>query len=124
MTDVSSTKDADRANHKITSLRAELELLEKRRKKWQYAWVNEMLTDEDFTKRMNEENLKEEEIKKQLSSLQPINEKMSPNEMIEVLNNVRENWEHMDSLKKKMLLQMLVQRIDLDKVEIGRLLRV
>ncbi|MGM7722164.1 recombinase family protein [Metabacillus sp. Hm71] len=116
LTDVSSTKDADRANHKISSLRAELELLEKRRKKWQYAWVNEMLTDEDFTKRMNEENLKEEEIKKQLSSLHPINEKMSPNEMIEVLNNVRENWEHMDSLEKKMLLQMLVKRIDLDKI--------
>ncbi|MGM7722835.1 hypothetical protein [Metabacillus sp. Hm71] len=36
--------------------------------------------------------------------------------MIEVLNNVRENWEHMDSIEKKMLLQMLVKRIDLDKI--------
>ncbi|WP_269431608.1 zinc ribbon domain-containing protein [Bacillus sp. SA1-12] len=55
LNDVSSAKDENQTNHKITSLNAELELLEKRRKKWQYAWVNEMLTDEDFTKRMNEE---------------------------------------------------------------------
>ncbi|KKI88627.1 hypothetical protein WQ54_31035 [Bacillus sp. SA1-12] len=65
---------------------------------------------------MKKKNLKEEEIKKQLSSHHPVNEKMSPNELVEVLNNVRENWEHMDSLEKNMLLQMLVKRIDLDKI--------
>ncbi|XQY90688.1 recombinase family protein [Metabacillus sp. HB246100] len=116
LSDVSLHPKEDLTQQRIQSLNSDLELLNKRRKKWQYAWVNEMLSDEEFTQRINEENLKEEEIKKHLSSLQPINDKMSRDELTEVLNNVRENWEQMDSLEKKMLLQMIVKRMELDKV--------
>lgn len=50
-----------------------------------------MLTDKEFSERMSEENTKEEEIKKQFSPLQPTNEKISKDELIEVLHNIREN---------------------------------
>jgi len=60
-----------------------------------------MLTDEELSKRMREENSKEEEIKKQLSSLQPKNEKISKDELIEVLHNICENREHMDAIEKR-----------------------
>lgn len=116
LTHVSSKIEENHSTQKICDYEQDLELLNKRRKKWQYAWVNEMLTDEEFTERMNEENIKEEEIKKQLSSLQPSNERLNQGELIEVLNNVKENWNHMDSIEKKMLLQMIVKRMDLDKV--------
>jgi len=51
--DISSLEKETPAIQKINDLEQELELLNKRRKKWQYAWVNEMLTDEEFSERMS-----------------------------------------------------------------------
>jgi site-specific DNA recombinase len=42
----------------IEQIQKELAAIEKRRKKWQYAWVNEMITDVEFIERMKEEQKK------------------------------------------------------------------
>jgi site-specific DNA recombinase len=114
--DISNQEEVDDVQNKIDLFKKELDTIEARRKKWQYAWVNEMLNDDDFSKRMNEESRNEEEVKTQLSSLQPSNKILNRDELVEVLKDVRKNWEHMESLEKKMLLQMIVKKIIVDKV--------
>lgn len=109
--------DEDDSKERIKAIQNELKSIEKRRAKWQYAWVNEIISDDDFAQRMKEENEKEEELKKELEKIQPKQEKMLPiDKLKELAKNIRNNWEYMEPLEKKSLLQMIVKKLVIDKI--------
>lgn len=90
----------------------DMEKVEKRKKKWQYAWSNDMISDDDFRDRMKEERFLEEEIKEKLEVFQ-YDEVVIPhrNEIISVLKDIRKNWETLNDLERKNLIQMTVKQI-------------
>lgn len=94
----------------------ELKLIEKRRVKWQYAWANDTISDDDFKKRMKEENEKEEALKKELEQIQPKREKTSETDVKEVIRNIIVNWSFLEPVEKKTLLQMVVKKMLVDKI--------
>lgn len=101
----------------IQKIEKELEAIEKRRKKWQYAWVNEMISDDEFTERMNEERKKEELLKEQLKSLSPIQSNHMHNlDVLSILSDIRETWKNMNALEKKAYVGFIVKKIVVDKV--------
>lgn len=100
---------------RIERIQAELKAIEKRRAKWQYAWANDMISDDDFTLRMKEENEKEEALRKELENIKP-SEKATIGEIKEVIENLRLNWEHLEPTEKKLLLQTFVKEITFDKI--------
>jgi site-specific DNA recombinase len=114
--DLTQTNEIDESKEKQQSLKKELKEIDKRRKKWQYAWVNDMITDDDFSTRMDEEKQKEEDVNKQLSSLQPAGGKMNREDLSDILLDIKSNWYQLDSLEKKMLLQMFTKKIVVDRV--------
>ncbi|WP_341356588.1 hypothetical protein [Rossellomorea sp. y25] len=75
-----------------------------------------MISDEDFSVRMEEENSKEADVNKQLSSLQPAGEKMNTEDLSEILLDIKSNWYKLDALEKKKLLQMFTKKIVVDRV--------
>lgn len=94
----------------------ELKAIEKRRVKWQYAWANDTISDEDFSQRMKEENEKEEALKEELEQIQPKKEKTSETDVKEVIRNIIVNWSFLEPVEKKMLLQMVVKKLVVDKI--------
>ncbi|MGM0853110.1 MAG: recombinase family protein [Bacillota bacterium] len=114
--DVTYEDEIDDSQDRMNLLNKELNEIDKRKKKWQYAWVNEMISDEDFSIRMEEENTKEQDVNKQLSSLQPAGEKMNTEDLSEILLDIKTNWYQLDALEKKMLLQMFTKKIVVDRV--------
>lgn len=97
---------------KIKRLKKELEAINNRRKKWQYAWSNEMIEDEDFTTRMSEEKDKEESIIGQLDGLANHQDKVvTSKDAIEQLSGYIHQWDELDVPEKKQLLQILVKKI-------------
>ncbi|MFC7783307.1 recombinase family protein [Rossellomorea sp. GCM10028870] len=114
--DITHENEIDDSQDRMDLLNKELNEIDKRKKKWQYAWVNEMISDEDFSVRMEEENTKEEDVNKQLSSLQPAGEKMNTEDLSEILLDIKSNWYQLDALEKKMLLQMFTKKIVIDRV--------
>ncbi|MET3321019.1 UNVERIFIED_ORG: hypothetical protein ABIC97_004120 [Peribacillus simplex] len=48
--------------HNIESLQKEIDKIEGRKKKWQYAWSSYMISDDDFRSRMDEERNREIEV--------------------------------------------------------------
>lgn len=100
---------------RIKQLESELKEIESRRSKWQYAWVNEMINDVDFKKRMDEEKEKEKMILKELEDLKP---KESPaiDNIPELLANVKLNWDHMTKEEKKQFILLAVDRIVVDRI--------
>jgi site-specific DNA recombinase len=96
----------------IGTLKKELEKIEKRKKKWQYAWANELVSDEDFRDRMNEERELEEQIKKQLEAIEVPQEIQTDNmELYSILQDMERNWSKLSDLEKKSLVQMIVKQI-------------
>ncbi|GAA0490983.1 recombinase family protein [Salinibacillus aidingensis] len=109
-----SNKNIDIKDNSVEINRAkkDLEQVEKRKKKWQYAWANEMMTDADFEKRMREENQIEDEAKKILEHLELEEETtMDHDELKNVLKNFYSNWVELDDRKKKSLVQLVVKEI-------------
>lgn len=112
----------------VKELERQLEKIEKRKKKWQYAWTEDVMSYEDFKERMEEAKAEEIPIKKQLESLTVETEeedKISKGEIVEALKNIKENWSLLKTEGKKNLVNQIVKqihykRID-NKVEITRI---
>ncbi len=54
---------------KVKMLKKELSDIESRRSKWQYAWLNNLISDDDLKNRKHEEDSNEERVKQELSKL-------------------------------------------------------
>lgn len=112
--------DEGRNEGEIEHLQKELEKIEKRKRKWQYAWAEDIMTYEDFKKRMDEANKQEEEIKNQLEQFMTDNDDdevvFSKETIIAELKNIRKNWEHLEALEKKNLLDEIVQQVHAEHV--------
>ncbi|MET3292548.1 UNVERIFIED_CONTAM: hypothetical protein ABID98_005245 [Brevibacillus sp. OAP136] len=68
--------------------------IQKRKKKWQMAFANDVISMEDLRVRMQEENEREESIRAQLLSqvgVEKPTSKLSQQEVIEVANSIKEN---------------------------------
>jgi site-specific DNA recombinase len=90
-----------------------LEQIEKRKKKWQYAWANDVISDEDFNDRMNEERTLENTIRQQLESVElPEVVEVSMNEMARYLKEIEENWNVYEAIEKKNFVQTFVDFIN------------
>lgn len=101
---------------RIEWLQTELKAVEKRRTKWQYAWANDMISDEDFALRMKEEAEKEEALRKELENIRSVAKTINANELKEIIQNIRLNWDHLEPTEKKILLQTFIKEISFDKV--------
>lgn len=106
----------------IQQLENELKEIEKRRSKWQYAWVSGMFSkdeaknDIEFKKRMNEEDEKEKMIQKELNEL---NLKVSPadnHDYIELWTDLKLNWSTMDDETKKQFILIAIEKMVVDKI--------
>jgi site-specific DNA recombinase len=100
----------------IHEIAQELKEVEKRRSKWQYAWVNEMITDVDFQKRMNEENEKEKMLQKELNELTPKEAPSQDSNFMEYWAQLKEHWSTMEIEQKKQFILIAVRSITIDKI--------
>lgn len=108
----------DETEEQVSKLKIELKNIENRRKKWQYAWANDAINDDDFTSRMNEENTREESINEELESLQvqshtPIVDNQS---ITEALTDLSSNWHVMSVDERKSFMQMFFKEFTVDRV--------
>jgi len=114
-------KRNDQYEKQMNDLRSELNRIRNRREKWQYAWANELINDEEFTKRMAEEQERETEVKQKLNemNIKQSNQEFN-DEIITLLSNAIANWNLLSANEKKQLLQMTVDKIVVDKVDAKR----
>lgn len=100
----------------IIQIKNELKVIEKRRKKWQYAWANEHLKDEEFTELMQEESDREKILTEELYKLKPAeNKKLKNDELKEILTDMKLNWNNLNDEEKKMLMQIILKRIVVER---------
>nr|WP_302104908.1 recombinase family protein [Polycladomyces sp. WAk] len=94
---------------RIKQIEAELERIKKRRKKWQEAYANDVITLEELRERTQEDRKREEQLKAELESIpqtetQP---KISHDEFLEALKNLRYVWKHATRREQKEMIHSL-----------------
>ncbi|MGJ9381770.1 recombinase family protein [Salipaludibacillus sp. CF4.18] len=92
----------------------ELSEIEKRRSKWQYAWANEKISDEDFHQRSREELDREKKIKLELEALYLDSDK-STSISSEELKDISSSWGRLTQAEKKQFIQLSVKEIIINK---------
>lgn len=112
-----SSQISDEQHKKIKRLRNELKKIETRRKKWQYAWANDKISDEDFAKRMKEESDKEEVIKRDLADSENDSPTEINNDAINELSGYIDNWDTLTSTEKKQLVQITIKRMVIERTD-------
>lgn len=101
----------------IKEIESELKGIEKRRSKWQYAWVNEMITDIDFQKRMSEEKAKEKMLQKELEELTPKEAPSQDTNIMKLWTDLKLQWQHMENEAKKQFILIAIHSLTVDKTK-------
>lgn len=111
----------DDIENKIKNIQKELKDIEQRRSKWQYAWMNNLISDSDLKKRNKEEKRNESQLKIELEKIeQNSNADVKKDILGEMLENIEGNWNNLDLYEKKKLVEMSVSGISVDKIFKGR----
>ncbi len=98
----------------IKALNKQLDKIENRKKKWQYAWTEDIMTYDDFKKRMEEANKEESSIKEKLAVFEfkeVETELINKEEIIAGLKSIKENWILLKEIEKKNLVSSIVKEI-------------
>lgn len=102
---------------RIKEIEAELERLKKRKRKWQEAFANDVISLEELRERTQEDREREQQLKAELESI-PQTEapsKISREEFVEALKNIRYVWKRATRRERKEMLHGLFSRIVVDK---------
>ncbi|USK56527.1 recombinase family protein [Cytobacillus solani] len=104
----------EKSNIDVTELEKEIEKIDKRKKKWQYAWSDDAMSYEDFKKRTAEADKEIEAIKSQLAEVSTKEEEIFINHemVIEALMDIRKNWNQLEVMEKKSLVNSIISKLD------------
>lgn len=110
----STTKDLE---EKVKRIEKGLKDIDQRRSKWQYAWLNDLISDEDLKNRNEEEQQKETHLRNELESIQQhTSDDIKENMIATALTSLEENWNQLELHEKKKLVEMLVEEMKVDKL--------
>lgn len=103
--------------NRIAKVKRELSSIKERVKKWQYMFVEELVTAEDLRKRLDEEYQKESILTGELDSL--IHDEKETPEIQEQLFALADLWDNLEDGDKKEALNLLFEEIELNTDEIA-----
>lgn len=94
-----------------------LNKLEARKKKWQYAWSDDLISHEDFKKRMDEADESIIEVNILMKEYEEPEEEQgfTSEEITLALKGIEENWHVLSSLEKKNLIYNIVDELKIER---------
>ncbi|PED44857.1 recombinase family protein [Bacillus cereus] len=97
-------------------IKKQISKTERQREKFQKAWSNDLMTDEEFTDRMKETKKTLEELTEKLHALKPIeNTKIDCDVIKGIVDNIKNNWSFLPPADKKQFMNMFIESIKIDK---------
>lgn len=107
--------DTTEIQEQIKAINNELQRIQERKKRWQLAYADGVITLDDLRERTKEDRAREEELRRELEELENSLEKtFEPQTLVELLRDFRSNWEVAEPNEKKALIQVLVKSITVD----------
>lgn len=107
----------DPPSERIKEIQAEIERIKKRRRKWQEAFANDVITLEELRERTQEDREREALLKAELESIlqTAAPPRISRDELIEALKNLRYVWKRASRQERKEMIRGIFSRLVVDK---------
>lgn len=93
--------------------------VEGQRAKYQRAWANDLMTDEEFNDRMNETQSVLNEWREELKGIQSNYEHYDQEEIKGIVNNFNLNWKNITPEEKKEFLNRFIEKIEFKRIQRG-----
>jgi site-specific DNA recombinase len=106
--------------NEIENINEELKKIDKRKERWQYAWVNEMISDTDFGTRMKEEEKKEKMLLVELEAFREKDNHSVDISIPQIFKDITNSWEYLTVEEKKNFVQTFFKSITVDKISSKR----
>ncbi|BCU81901.1 hypothetical protein JIR001_16840 [Polycladomyces abyssicola] len=105
------------AKYRIKEIEAEIKRIKKRRRKWQEAFANDVITLEELRERTQEDREREELLKAELELIPQTAAppRISRDELIEALKNLRYVWKRASRQERKEMIRGIFSRLVVDK---------
>jgi site-specific DNA recombinase len=98
------------------SIMKQINRIKKQREKYQKAWANDLMNDEEFTERMGETKEGLKKLEEKLSQIQPAATNIVNQEHLEeLINNFNLNWLNLTPQEKHQFLNLFVKHIEFIK---------
>lgn len=102
-------------NTEQKQLLKQLDQIERKREKFQRAWANDKMTDEEFDKRMDETREIYEELKQKVSVIKAP-EPFDPEAIKEIVFTFNQNFSFLTHEEKRMFVSRFIRRIDFELI--------
>lgn len=111
--EVAAAKPEKETDNEEQAMRRELKKIKDRRKKWQLAYADDVISLQDLRDRTAEDKLREIELRKELEKFSEDRpeQQMDPGELAEILQDFEAQWEDASLADRKSLVQILVKSI-------------
>lgn len=97
------------------SIEQEIEAIQKRKKKWQLAYANDVITLEELKAHTEEDKRSEEYLRQQLESMvDPKENAWTTDDVVQALQFLKDDWQTLDPITRKQTINGLFKRIVLD----------
>lgn len=114
----SETPKTNDHEDEVKEIQKELENLKKRRKKWQYMFANDFISQDDLLSRLKEEQNLQSQLVSRLEELnEEVEEELDPEQVHIVSRYIRENWEELTRAEKKLFIQNTIEKIVVERVD-------
>lgn len=111
--------------NEIDDIRKAIKASEGRRERWQLAYGDGNMPYEDFSKRMRSEMERIQEFEQKLSTIPPqVVSYMTPVEAVDIINQLKQNWDYLEQSTKKEIIQSLFQQIVITKEEEWKITKI
>lgn len=107
-----ATVKNDDVKREVEKLRAELRKVEERSKKWQYMFVEDLITADDLRKRKAEDQMQREAIENRITELSNMTEEV--NEHKQMMIDLLDMWDVLEDGEKNDIIQTIFADIILD----------
>jgi site-specific DNA recombinase len=106
----------DDSKKEVEQLKVQLKKIERQREKYQKAWSNDLMTDEEFTERMRETKVIYEELKNKLYAIQPApKQEVDIEKLKSIVNDFHKNWSYLSPDEKRQFINTFVESIQFEK---------
>lgn len=112
--------ETDKTDSEIQKVLNHIKQVERQREKYQRAWSTDMITDEEFSNRMNETKNVLIELNEKVKSITPPDNTPNEVDLEKIMGIVKEfelNWDHLNNQEKKQFLSMAIDKIIFQKEE-------
>ncbi|WP_144559935.1 recombinase family protein [Shouchella miscanthi] len=107
-------KEEQHFHQKVQQIKKQLHSIKERKKKWQMAYADDVISLEELREHTIQDRSRQEELENDLANLGEQEASHSPFQIVDILTNFLDNWDQLTPMEKKQAVMLLLDKFDVN----------